>query len=301
LFIEEYKNKVQIVELDEKVGEFRCTSQFDHPYPATKIAFIPDQAGKHPDLLATTGDYLRIWKISEDSQRTNLECILNNNKTFEFCAPLTSFDWNESDPRIIGTSSIDTTCTIWDLQTQTPTKVTGDVKTQLIAHDQEVYDIAFARGVNVFASAGADGSVRMFDFRSLEHSTIIYEEPNDTPLLRVAWNRFDSSYLATMKMDDNSVVVLDIRVPCVPVGTLSSHEAPVNGIAWAPHSSCHICSVADDRKALIWDIGQHAKGFNSEPILSYEAGGPINQVKWASVDPDWIGICFDNSLEILRV
>lgn len=37
------------------------------------------------------------------------------NKNTEFCAPLTSFDWNETDPSIIGTSSIDTTCTIWDL------------------------------------------------------------------------------------------------------------------------------------------------------------------------------------------
>ena len=34
-------------------------------------------------------------------------------------------------------------------------------KTQLIAHDKEVYDLAFASGVNVFASVGADGSVRV--------------------------------------------------------------------------------------------------------------------------------------------
>ena len=31
------------------------------------------------------------------------------------CAPLTSFDWNETDPSIVGTSSIDTTCTIWNV------------------------------------------------------------------------------------------------------------------------------------------------------------------------------------------
>jgi hypothetical protein len=31
------------------------------------------------------------------------------------CAPLTSFDWNELEPHIIGTSSIGTTCTIWDI------------------------------------------------------------------------------------------------------------------------------------------------------------------------------------------
>lgn len=28
---------------------------------------------------------------------------------------MTSFDWNEQDPNVIGTCSIDTTCTIWDI------------------------------------------------------------------------------------------------------------------------------------------------------------------------------------------
>ena len=38
------------------------------------------------------------------------------------------------------------------------------VDTQLIAHDREVYDIAWG-GVGVFASVSADGSVRVFDLR----------------------------------------------------------------------------------------------------------------------------------------
>jgi hypothetical protein len=33
----------------------------------------------------------------------------------ETCAPLTSLDWNQLEPTILGTTSIDTTCTIWDL------------------------------------------------------------------------------------------------------------------------------------------------------------------------------------------
>jgi hypothetical protein len=41
-----------------------------------------------------------------------LPCPLQN-KQSEFCAPLTSFDWNDVDPKRLGTSSIDTTCTIW--------------------------------------------------------------------------------------------------------------------------------------------------------------------------------------------
>ena len=91
------------------------------------------------------------------------------NKNSEFCAPLTSFDWNETDPNILGACSIDTTCTIWGLETgQVVGKVSGSVKTQLIAHDKEVHDIAFTRaggGRDLFASVGSDGSVRMFDLR----------------------------------------------------------------------------------------------------------------------------------------
>ena len=70
-----------------------------------------------------------------------------------------------------------------------PAPQRGAVDTQLIAHDKEVYDIAWG-GAGVFASVSADGSVRVFDLRDKEHSTIIYEtEQPDMPLLRLAWNK----------------------------------------------------------------------------------------------------------------
>merc|ERR1712167_539592 len=110
---------------------------------------------------------------------------------------------NEEDPTIIGTSSIDTTCTIWDIESK-------QAKTQLIAHDKEVFDIGFkSKSKDEFASVGADGSVRMFDLRNLEHSTIIYESADLTPLLRVAWNKQDPNYLATMLADSPLTVILD--------------------------------------------------------------------------------------------
>ena len=39
------------------------------------------------------------------------------------------------------------------------------------------------------------------------------------------------------------VIILDVRVPSVPVARLCNHRAAINGITWAPHSSCHICSA----------------------------------------------------------
>ncbi|KAK2157381.1 hypothetical protein LSH36_193g13056 [Paralvinella palmiformis] len=266
-FVEEYNNKVQIVSLDEETSDFMSRSTFDHPYPTTKIMWIPDSKGAYPDLLATSGDYLRVWRVGDTDTRQ--ECLLNNTG------------------QVLGRVNL----------------VTGHVKTQLIAHDKEVYDIAFSRaggGRDMFASVGADGSVRMFDLRHLEHSTIIYEDPQHHPLLRLAWNKQDPNYLATMAMDALEVIILDVRVPCTPVARLNNHRACVNGIAWAPHSSCHVCTAADDHQALIWDIQQMPRAIE-DPILAYTAGGEINQIQWSSTQPDWISICYNNCMEILRV
>jgi len=178
-------------------------------------------------------------------------------------------------------------------------------KTQLIAHDKEVYDIAFAHGTNVFASVGADGSVRMFDLRSLEHSTIIYESADGgggspVPLIRLAWNKQDPNYLATITMDSNKVVVLDIRVPSLPAAKLEGHSQCVNALAWAPHSSCHICTAGDDNQALIWDLSHMPKPIE-DPILAYYAESEVNQLQWSKTQPDWVAICFEKKLQVLRV
>lgn len=291
-FMEEYTNKVQVVQLNEKSGNFESLCTIDHPYPTTKIQWLPDRTGGKEDLFGTTGDYLRIWRVGEDNS-VKLKCLLNNNKNSEFCAPLTSFDWNETDPSIIGTSSIDTTCTIWNVETQT-------AKTQLIAHDKEVFDIAFAPSADVFASAGADGSVRMFDLRSLEHSTIIYESPELVPLLRLAWNKHDHNYIATFLMDKAEVAILDIRQPSTPVAELHGHSHCINSIAWAPHSSSHLCTGADDRQALIWEVTPTGKNI-TEPILAYQAEGEINTLQWSSAQPEWVAVAFNKKLQILRV
>ncbi|KAK0603659.1 hypothetical protein LWI29_007254 [Acer saccharum] len=189
----------------------------------------------------------------------------------EFYAPLTSFDWNEIVPKRLGTSIIDTTCTIWDIER-------GIVETQLIAHDKEVYDICWGEA-RVFASVSADGSVRIFDFRDKEHSTIIYESPQpDTPLLRLAWNKQDLRYMATVLMDSNKVVIMDIRSPTMPVAELERHKAGVNAIAWAPQSCRHICSVGDDTQALIWELLPVAGSNGIDPMSMYSAGSENNQL-----------------------
>lgn len=81
--------------------------------------------------------------------------------------------------------------------------------------------------------------------------------------------------MATIIMDSAKVVVLDNRFPTLRV----VHQASVDVIAWAPHSSCHIFTAGEDSQALIWDLasmGQPEKGA-LDPILAYMARAEIKQ------------------------
>ena len=178
---------------------------------------------------------------------------------------------------------------------------TKQARTQLIAHDDEVFDINFRPGnAHNFATAGADGSIRVFDLRDLEHSTIMYETADRDPLLRIRWNPMNQNYLATFRLHNENVVIIDWRMPATPVVELSAHSACVNGITWAPHSAGHLCSVSDDNQALIWEFASQPSR-TKDPVLAYKAGGEINNVHWSPALPDWITICFDNKFQLLRV
>ena len=63
--------------MDDESGKFHTDPNltFKHPYPATKVMFIPDKDSARSDLLATTGDFLRIWHVDDDGVR--LEKLLN--------------------------------------------------------------------------------------------------------------------------------------------------------------------------------------------------------------------------------
>ncbi|KAE8688139.1 WD repeat-containing protein LWD1 [Hibiscus syriacus] len=109
--------------------------------------------------------------------------------------------------------------------------------------------------------------------------------------------------MATIIMDSAKVVVLDIHFPTLPVVELQRHQASVNAIAWAPHNSCHICTVGDDSHALIWDLSSMSQPVEGglDPILAYIVGAEIEQLQWSTSQPDWVAIAFSTKLHIVRV
>ncbi|CCX30280.1 WD40-repeat-containing domain protein [Pyronema domesticum] len=351
-YAEDSHNYIQV--LDTRPGppdasgaptlEFVKLAEATHTYPITRVLWEPPSSKNLTDLIATSGDHLRLWSLptrdstapspntssitarnyAQPTQKLTPLALLSNSKSTDFTAPLTSLDWNQVSPSLIITSSIDTTCTIWDIPTLT-------AKTQLIAHDKEVFDVRFmSNSLDVFASCGADGSVRMFDLRSLEHSTIIYEPGgnksssssasgdnreggspvNNAPpaLLRLAASPHDQHLIATFCTDSPVVRILDVRQPGQALVELKGHTANVNCCEWNPGRRGVLAAGGDDCEVLLWDIfagsGSGAitgnikteKGVEQErnPMAWWSCDVEVNNLSWSpSVGKngsDWIGV-----------
>lgn len=320
-------NKLEIIQGSDSVIEhangststglqFTKLSESNVNLPVTKIQCDP--SGN--DRFITTNDRLKLWGIDFNNQLietfnfVNSAQLLNNSSTNQSLAPLTSLDWNKVSTNLIITSSIDTTCTVWDLNhPTTPT-------TQLIAHDSEVFDVQFIKNSpNMFASCGNDGSMRVFDLRSLEHSTIIYE-PSPTasnsnpgslssnintskqPLLKLATSNVNENVIATFSYRSNEIKILDMRLPAIPVSLLTGHQKDVNSIEWHPTEN-KLLSGSDDCQAFIWDLSSNNVTNTSTnttspitgnnvvdlPAYAYSDLMEVNNVTWNS-NGDWFGV-----------
>lgn len=320
-------NKIQVLEVNDESQKLECVAEADHPFPATKIMWCPtswcpsNEAGSSGnfEMLATTSTTLNLWKYDKENGLSSVVKLANARTRAPggHSPPLTSFDWSQHSPHKIGASSVDSTCTIWNLEKQ-------KIETQLIAHDKAVHDIVFSTQDTLFASVGADGSVRLFDQRNLDHSTIIYEAPSASPLLKLAWNRVNNYYISTIAMDNPGVILIDIRRPSVALAALDQHGSVVNSIAWAPHSRNHLICGTNDGNALIWNVAedttinrkqsvradpaQDAAGAESmgakdksSPVMWHNCDSEVLQVQWPSSAPDHIACGMSKRVDIVQI
>lgn len=285
-YLLDYKNFIHLVERDEN-GKLVRKHCYEHCYPPTKIMFSPKPIPGN-DLFITTADYLRLWNFFSLPDGSGEVQGLVFNSGGSACTPITSCDWNCDDLNMVGCCSVDGVVTIWDLEGRKSLK-------QVMTNEREVYDVGF-NTASTFATCSADGSLRLFDLRNMEHSTILYESTKcSIPLLRLAWNRQDTHYISTFGLDHNEAIIVDVRYPITPVTILSGrHTAPISAMAWSPQSAQNICTVGEDGLVCIWDAN------TGESLFQHQSSGRINNVSWSSYDKDWIAVTRENGAQVLR-
>lgn len=113
-FLDHSNNKVQIVQLNDDSTYLKKVAEFNHPFPPTKLMWYPDRYefflrssasifkfivslsylsktfrlgyNKGQDLIASTGDFLRLWELN-GTGGANLKALLNNVRT-NFLLPI---------------------------------------------------------------------------------------------------------------------------------------------------------------------------------------------------------------------
>jgi WD repeat-containing protein 68 len=91
-----------------------------------------------------------------------------------------------------------------------------------------------------FGTVGKDGSVRVFDQRCLDQSTIIYEhnlaKNQSKELLKLAWNKYNTNQLAVVPMNSSKVILLDQRQPSQVVSEFCNQQdnSQITSMCWHP-------------------------------------------------------------------
>jgi len=291
-FLDHGPNRIRVMEIGE-AGRFDCVAEVEQPFPATKLMFKPEEAadqGGRPDILAASSTQISLWNVAE-GQAKPIAALANARLSSGHSPPVTSFDWSPVNQHKLAASSVDTTVTIWNLEKQ-------KVETQLIAHDKAVFDISYSWADTLFASVGADGSLRLFDTRDLDRSTIIYEASPSSPLLRLAWNKLSRIHIATIAMDSAGVTLIDIRKPANALASISTQQSCVNHITWAPHSRNHLMCGQSDGVALLWDVKEMPAKADA---MAYDCGREVFQVQWPASQPDHMLLGMSRQIEVLQV
>ena len=239
--------------------------KFFHRLPASKVAWSP--IADDDAMFASTSTSLRIWRTGEKEKPILKLQSASKLGATAAPSPLASFDWNPVTTSRIAVAAVDSTIAIWDIEK-------GKMETQMIAHDKAVFDVVYGNAHQI-ASVSEDGSLRLFDTRDLDHSTIVYEA--SSPLLRVSWS---ANHIATIGADTSSILLFDLRKSGFVAGTLKCQSCP-NAIAWS--GSGLLAAGLVDGSGVVFNLtaSDVPSSYLVPPPPGYVGGG-ITNTTWAS-------------------
>lgn len=239
-----------------------------HGDGVTYVAFLPG------DRLLSAGldKSVRIWKLAEQAleksfagHQAYLSCAAVNSQGARVVtggfdravrvndigstASLAVFDGHaanvqavaiSSDGRRVISGSDDTTIRLWDVETQKPLQI-------LNGHTRAVEGLAYGPGDAWFASAGADGGLRVC---SPDGELLRSVEVPKTRFKSVAVAA-DGRWLATGDVEGR--VRLWERETLQEMTTVAAHRNTVFSVAFSPDGT-RLASAGFDRSAFVWDV-----------------------------------------------
>jgi len=156
--------------------------------------------------------------------------------------------------RLLSTSSLDQTWSLWDLE-----KTTNIVKTiryqnkkklyEQDGHHQPVYSISFQTDGSLLASAGSDTIIRLWDIRTGRY--VMTLEGHIRAVLTLDFSA-DGFHIVSGSLDQ-SCQIWDLREAKCEY-TIAAHKKLVKSVKCHPHEHNYFVSVGYDKEARIWSL-----------------------------------------------
>lgn len=227
--------------------------------------------------------------------------------------------WNPTTRGHLLSGAHDSRICLWDVcsgVTGAETKTLQPLQTFAAGHAASVEDVAWhASTPEIFASAGADGIVCLWDARTSAkpQSIVQVAATRTTPSSRsaevncVAFSPASPHYFISGSADC-SVALWDMRMLHERTYTFQAHTDEVLQVAWSPHHETVFASAAADRRIAVWDASRVGAAQDPEdaedgpPELLFVHGGHtarISDFAWSVTEP-WV-VCSAAEDNIVQV
>lgn len=136
-------------------------------------------------------------------------------------------------------------------------------KTPYFASQSSIEDIQWSTGEKtVFATAGCDGYVRIWDTRSKKHKPALSVKASNTDVNVISWCDKISHLLASGH-DDGTWGVWDLRnfngqTTPSPVANYEFHKSAITSISFNPLDESIIAVSSEDNTVTLWDLAVEA-------------------------------------------
>ncbi|KAL9081605.1 MAG: hypothetical protein Q9159_007221 [Coniocarpon cinnabarinum] len=141
-------------------------------------------------------------------------------------------------------------------------------------HESSVEDLQWSPSEsNVFASASADGTIRVWDRRSKARKPALSVRASDTDVNVLSWSR-QTEYLIASGADDGIWAVWDLRqwkpntsaspsnknnakggeIQSTPVASFNWHKEQITSVEWHPTDDSVVCVASGDNTVTQWDV-----------------------------------------------
>ncbi len=221
-----------LIQVVPKVAQPNPPEAYPVPVPVTAVAFNQDAS-----IVATSGYHeVVLWKAADGTILRRITNVAERVYDIEFTKDGSRIVIAAGTPAQIGEVKI--------FQVHDG-KLLGD----LVRTDDSVFGVALSPDETRLATCGADRSIRIFDFATLEELVLI--EDHADWVMDVAWAP-DGSKLASASRDKTSKV-FDAKSGDSLV-TFNGHGQPVYGVGFSPDGKLVVTS-GSDRNIRTWNVG----------------------------------------------